>query len=298
MSILVDQNTRVMISGVTGREGQMAARLMLKYQTKVVAGVNPGRGGETVEGIPVYDSMNAARKDHQADAVLVYVPPSGAADSIIEAVEAGIGLVVVITERVPIHEASEALAIARDKGTVVVGPNSLGVISPGKAKIGTIGGEKEARCFVPGPVGVISRSGGMTTETSWMVKQAGFGCSTSISSGGDYLIGASFAELTKLFEADPETKAVVLFCEAGTSYEEELAECIESGVITKPVIAYVAGGFLAQIQSQAKFGHAGAILEKGRSTREIKRRLAGAGVRVAEEYDDIIPLVQQALGGC
>lgn len=295
MSILVDQNTQVIISGITGREGQMAARLMMKYQTKVVAGVNPGRGGEQVDGIPVYDSMRAARKEHKLDAALIYVPPSGAADSIVEAVDAGIKLVVVITERIPIHEASQALAIARENGTVVVGPNSLGVISPGKAKIGTIGGDKEARCFTPGQVGVISRSGGMTTETSWMVKKAGFGCSTSISCGGDYLIGASFAELAQLYEADPETKAIALFCEPGTSYEAELADYIEKGLICKPVIAYVAGEFLAKIQSQAKFGHAGAILEKGRSTPEIKQRLAGAGVRVAEEYDDMIPLLQQAL---
>ena len=295
MSILVDQNTRVIISGITGREGQMAARLMTKYQTKVVAGVTPGRGGEQVDGIPVYDSMQAARNEHDLDAALIYVPPSGAADSIVEAVDAGITLIVVITERIPIHEVSEALAVAREKGAIVVGPNSLGIISPGKAKIGTIGGDKEARCFAEGQVGVISRSGGMTTETSWMVKKAGFGCSTSISCGGDYLIGASFAELAQLFEADPGTRAIALFCEPGTSYEAELADYIEKGLVRKPVIAYVAGGFLANIQSQAKFGHAGAILEKGRSTPEIKQRLAAAGVRVAEEYDDMIPLLQQAL---
>jgi succinyl-CoA synthetase alpha subunit len=295
MSILVDQNTRVLISGITGREGQVATRLMLNYGTKVAAGTNPGREGEVVEGVPVYNSMKSAVREQGANAVLVYVPPAGAADSIVEAVEAGIQLIIVITERIPLHESCEALAIARARGAVVVGPNSLGVISPGKAKIGTIGGSKEGRCYVPGSVGVISRSGGMTTETSWMVKKAGFGCSTSISCGGDYLIGASFAELAKLFQADAETKAMVLFCEPGTSYEEELAEAIEDGSITKPVIAYVAGGFLAQINSQAKFGHAGAILEKGRSSGEIKQRLAHAGVRVAEEYDDIIPLVQQAL---
>jgi succinyl-CoA synthetase alpha subunit len=295
MSILVDHNTRVLISGITGREGQLAARLMLDYGTKIVAGTNPGREGELVEGIPVYNSMRAAGKDKAIDAALIYVPPAAAADSIIEAVELGIQFIVVITERIPVHEACEALTFARNKGAIVIGPNSLGVISPGKGKIGTIGGAKESRCYVPGPVGVISRSGGMTTETSWMVKRAGFGCTTSISSGGDYLIGASFADLAVLFETDPETRALVLFCEPGASYEEELAELIENGSIKKPVIAYVAGSFLSQISSQAKFGHAGAILEKGRSTAEIKRRLAKAGVRVAEEYDDVIPLVQQAL---
>ncbi len=294
MSILVDENTRVLVSGITGREGRVATRLMINYGTRVVAGVNPGRGGETAEDLPVYDSIKAAM-EQKPDAALIYVPPGGAADSIIEAVENGIGLIVVITERIPIHEACEALTRAREAGAVVIGPNSLGIISPGKAKIGTIGGNKEARCFVPGPVGVISRSGGMTTETSWMVKKAGFGCSTCISNGGDYLIGASFSELAMLFEKDPDTKATVIFCEPGTSYEEELAENIEAGLIKKPVIAYVGGEFLAKINSQAKFGHAGAILEKGRSTVGLKERLRSVGVLVAEEYDDIIPLVQQAL---
>ncbi len=293
MSILVDQNTRVLISGVTGREGQVAARLMRDYGTKVVAGTNPGRGGEFVEDIPVYNSMKAANRDHKVDAALIYVPPAGAADAIIEAVDTGIKLIVVITERIPLHEACEALSIARDNGALVIGPNSLGIISPGKARIGTIGGSKASRCFTPGAIGVISRSGGMTAETSWMVKKAGFGCSTSISCGGDYLIGASFAELAKLFEADTDTKAMVLFCEPGTSYEEELAELIQSGSIKKPVIAYVAGGFREQINSQAKFGHAGAILERGRSAAEIKQRLARAGVKVANEYDDIIFILKQ-----
>jgi succinyl-CoA synthetase alpha subunit len=268
---------------------------MKAYGTRVVAGVTPGRGGQDVEGIPVYNSIEGATAKHIIDAALIYVPPAAAADSIIEAAMAGIPLIVVITERIPLHEASRALAIAKEKGSLVVGPNGLGIITPGKAKIGTIGGRKEGRSFVPGPVGVISRSGGMTTETAWMVKKAGFGCTTCVSCGGDYLIGATFADLAMLFEADPETKAIVIFCEPGASYENELSDAIAAGKVTKPVIAYIAGSFTEKIQSGAKFGHAGAILDKDCSATAIEKRFKEVGVLVAQQYDDIIPMVQRVL---
>ncbi len=295
MSILLDEKTAVLITGITGREGQLAAQTMKAYGTNVVAGVTPGRGGEDVEGIPVYNSVEAATAKHKIDAALIYVPPAAAADSIIESAEAGISLIVVITERIPLHEACKALAIAKEKGSLVVGPNGLGIITPGKAKIGTIGGKKESRAFVPGPIGVISRSGGMTTETAWMVKRAGSGCSTCISCGGDYLIGATFADLAILFEKDPETRATVIFCEPGAAYENELSDAIAKGLVTKPVIAYIAGSFTAKIQSEAKFGHAGAILDKDCSASAIEKRFKEVGVLVAQEYDDIIPLVQGVL---
>ncbi|MEW6424311.1 MAG: CoA-binding protein [Bacillota bacterium] len=296
MSILVDENTKVVIQGITGREGSVAARLMINYGTKVVAGVTPGKGGQMVEGVPVYNSIRSAMKDHEINAALVYVPPAAAKDSILEAVDAGIPLVVVVTERIPIHDSSEALTVARKSGVRVIGPNTLGVISPGKAKIGTIGGSKEARCFQPGTVGVLSRSGGMTTETAWMIKRAGFGCSTCIGIGGDALIGSSFKDLLELFQADPDTNAVVMFCEPGTSYEEEAAEFIRSGGFTKPVIAYVAGRFIDQMPKGAKFGHAGAILEHGAGTAANKiEAFKRVGVLVADEYDNIIYLLQEAL---
>ncbi|MDR2745737.1 MAG: CoA-binding protein [Desulfovibrio sp.] len=295
MSILLDEKTAVLITGITGREGQLAAQTMKTYGTNVVAGVTPGRGGQDVEGIPVYNSVAAATAKHKIDAALIYVPPASAADSIIEAAEAGIYLVVAITERIPLHEASRALAVSKEKGSLVVGPNGLGIITPGKAKIGTIGGKKESRSFVPGPVGVISRSGGMTTETAWMVKKAGYGCSTCISCGGDYLIGAGFADLALLFEDDPETKAIVIFCEPGAGYENELSAAIANGLVTKPVIAYIAGSFTTKIKSEAKFGHAGALLDKDCSYEAIEKRFKEVGVLVAEQYDDIIPLVQKVL---
>lgn len=297
MSILVDQNTKVVIQGITGREGAVAARLMVNYGTRVVAGVTPGKGGQSVEGVPVYNSVRSAMKDHEINAALVYVPPAAAKDSILEAVDAGISLVVVITERIPVHDASEALTVAREKGIKVIGPNTLGVISPGRAKIGTIGGSKEARCFQPGTVGVLSRSGGMTTETAWMVKRAGFGCSTCIGVGGDSLIGSSFKDLLELFQADPDTSAVVMFCEPGTNNEEEAAEFVKSGGFAKPVIAYVAGRFIDKMPKGAKFGHAGAILEHGAGTAASKiEAFTRAGVLVADEYDDIIPMLQKVLG--
>ena len=295
MSILLDEKTAVMITGITGREGQLAAQTMRAYGTNVVAGVTPGRGGQDVEGIPVYNSVETAIANHKIDAALIYVPPAAAADSIIESIEAGIPLVVVITERIPLHEASRALAIAKDRGAMVVGPNGLGIITPGKAKIGTIGGRKEDRAFVSGNVGVISRSGGMTTETAWMAKRAGFGCSTCISCGGDFLIGAGFAELCMLFEDDPQTEAIMIFCEPGASYEVELAEAVASGKVTKPVIAYIAGCFTSTLKSEAKFGHAGALLEKDSTADALNKRFKDVGILVAEQYDEMIPLLKKAL---
>jgi len=295
MGILLDEKTAVLITGITGREGQLAAQTMKKYGTNVVAGVTPGRGGENVEGIPVYNSVESAVAAHKIDAALIYVPPASAADSIIESAEANIPLIVVIAERIPIHEACRALAIAKEKGAVVIGPNCLGIITPGKAKIGTIGGTKEDRAFAPGSIGVISRSGGMTTETSWMLKRVGLGCSTSISCGGDYLIGATFADLAIMFEKDPQTKAIAIFCEPGAAYENELADAVAAGLVTKPVIAYIAGSFMAKIESEAKFGHAGAILDKDCSAEAIAKRFKEVGILVAEEYDDIMSLAQQVV---
>jgi len=297
MSILVNENTKLVVQGITGREGAVAARLMVKYGTKVVAGVTPGKGGQTVEGVPVYNSVYSAMQDHEINCALVYVPPAAAKESILEAVDANIPLAVVITERIPMHDSSEALTIAREKGTRIIGPNTLGIISPGKCKIGTIGGQKEARVFQPGGVGVLSRSGGMTTETAWMVKRAGYGCTTCIGVGGDSLIGTTFTDLLELFQEDEDTKAVVMFCEPGTSNEEDAAAFIKSGGFTKPVIAYVAGRFIDKMPRGAKFGHAGAILEHGAGTAASKiEAFNNAGVLVADEYDDIIPMLQKVLG--
>lgn len=219
-------------------------------------------------------------------------------DAVKEAIANGLKLVWIATENVPLQDALRFLHLARQTGVRVVGPNSVGIISPGRrVKVGAIGGDKAERCFVPGCAGVISRSGGMTAETSWMVKRAGYGVSTAVSCGGDALIGTTPAELLEMFEQDTETRAVVTFSEPGTTFEEEMADLLERGKFTKPLISYVAGRFTESLPEGTVFGHAGAIISGGQGKPSQKIvRLRQAGARVAERFDDIIELLQQALG--
>lgn len=297
MSILVDQDTRVIVQGITGREGQVATDLMLAYGTQVLAGVTPGKAGQEVHGVPVYNTVRAAMRDCPVNTSLVYVPPAFAADSIYEAVDAGIKLIVVITERIPLHDLAKALGYARRAGARVVGPNTLGVISPGKAKVGPIGGRNVDRCFQPGPVGVISRSGGMTTETAWLAKEAGYGCSTCVGIGGSPLLGMAFREYLELYQQDPGTDVVVLFGEAGSGYEEEVTRFVADGGYTKPLVAYIGGEFSEAMNSGAKFGHASTIVERAiGSPSQKKALLRSVGAHVVEEYDEIIPVLQKILG--
>jgi succinyl-CoA synthetase alpha subunit len=298
MAILVDRNSKVVIQGITGREASMVTKLMLAYGTPVVAGVTPGRGGQEVEGVPVYDTLRAACRAHALNTSIVYVPPGAVLEAVYEAVDNGILTILIVTENIPQLDVLRLLKVADEKGVRVVGPNSVGIISPGeKCKLGAIGGDNTERCFVPGPVGVISRSGGMTAETSWMVKRAGYGVSTSVSIGGDALIGSPPKELLALFEQDPATKAVVMYSEPGTGFEEEVAEYIEAGHFTKPLISFIGGSFTEDLPEGTVFGHAAAIIE-GQSGRPSgkKKRLQEAGVYVAEQFDDVIMLLQKALG--
>lgn len=297
MAILVDRRSRVVIQGITGREASMVTGLMLQYGTPVIAGITPGRGGQKVEGVPVYDTLCSAVRDHDLNTSIVYVPPAAVLDAVVEAVENGIRTILIVTENIPQMDVVKILKLTREQGIRVVGPNSVGIISPGeRCKLGAIGGDNTERCFVPGSVGVISRSGGMTAETSWMVKRAGFGVSTSVSIGGDALIGSPPRELLALFQDDAQTEAVVLYSEPGTNFEEEVADCIAAGNFTKPLIAYVAGRFTENLPEGTVFGHAAAIIE-GRSGRPSGKmeRLAGAGAHVAEEFDDVITLLQEVL---
>lgn len=298
MAIIVGRASRVVIQGITGREASMVTRLMLQYGTPVSAGVTPGRGGQLAEGVPVYDTLRAAARAHPLNTSIVYVPPAATLDAVWEAVDSGIQTILIVTENVPQLDVLKILTITRDRGVRVIGPNSVGVISPGeKCKLGAIGGDNTERCFVPGRVGVISRSGGMTAETSWMVKRAGYGVSTSVSVGGDALIGSPPAELLELFQADPGTDAVVMFSEPGTRFEEEVAESIASGRFTKPCIVYVAGRFTESLPEGTVFGHAASMIQ-GKSGRPSGKeaRLAQAGAQVAEEFDHIIPLLRGVLG--
>ncbi len=298
MAILLDRNSKIVVQGITGREASMVTRHTLDYGTPIVAGVTPGKGGESVHGAPVYDTLSAACRAHELNTSMVYVPPAFVYDAVLEAIANGIKFIFIATENVPQQDVIKFLHLARREGVRVVGPNSVGIISPAdRVKLGAIGGDNVERCFVPGHVGVISRSGGMTAETSWMVKKAGYGVSTSVSIGGDALIGSPPKELLALFEKDPETQAVVTFSEPGTSFEEEMADYIQQGGFTKPLVSFVAGRFTESLPEGTVFGHAGAMISGGAGKPSQKMaRLKQAGALVAEQFDDLIPLLQKALG--
>lgn len=298
MGILIDRHSRIVIQGITGREASMVTRHTLAYGTRIVAGVTPGKGGQEVHGVPVYDTLREACREHSPDTSVIYVPPAAIYDAVAEAVANGIKLILIPTENVPQKDAVKLLALARRAGVRVIGPNSVGVINPAeRVKLGAIGGDNVERCFVPGPVGVISRSGGMTAEVSWMVKRAGYGVSTSVSIGGDALIGTIIADLLLLFEEDPQTRAVVVFSEPGTSQEEEAADLILRGGFTKPLIAYIAGRFTEQMPEGTVFGHAAALISGNYGRPSLKAaRLREAGAHVLDDFDDLIPTLRRILG--
>ncbi len=231
MSILLDEATRVIVAGITGWQARTHTGFMRKYGARVVAGVVPGRGGEDCDGVPVYDSFASATREHRADAAVLFVPAAAAADASIEAAGAGVGVVLVCAEGVPLHDAARMIAHARRAGTRLIGPNSQGVISPGRAKMGGAGGDLSVTnlLFQRGPVGVLSRSGGMGSETCWLLSREGIGQTTYVSVGGDALVGSPFSALMPLFEEDPDTKCVVLFGEPGTSAEEDAARLMGAG---------------------------------------------------------------------
>ena len=300
MPILVGDKTRVLVQGITGNTGRVATKIMLEYDTKVVAGVTPGKGGQEVEGVPVYDSVKEAVENHpEINLSAVFVPPSAARESIIEAVDNGIKLINCLTEGIAISDTAFALKYAEMHGTRVVGPASIGIISPEACRVGVVGGSKDIveRIYKKGFVGVISRSGGMTNETSWMIRQAGLGQSTAVGIGGDVLIGTDFADLLMLFEEDPQTKCVVIFSEPGGTYEDRIAECIRRGEYTKPLVAFIAGRFMENMPKGMKFGHAGTLIEGQRNTASHKMSiLQKAGVVVTENYEEIGDVVKTAIG--
>lgn len=289
MAILFDRETRIVVQGVTGREARMVTAHMRAYGTAVVCGVTPGRGGEEVAGVPVYDTVTEAVAAHQPTAALVSVPPAAVLDAALESIDAGVRLLVIATERVPKHDALRLLAAARATGTRVIGPNSVGVISPGeRVKVGAIGGDQPERAFVPGRVGIVSRSGGMTAELGLMLRRRGFGVSTAVSVGGDALIGTPPADLLPLFEADTETDAVLLFGEPGPRFEEDVAAALADGLFRKPLFALVAGRFTESLPEGTPFGHAAAIIHgaSGRPSAKLAA-LRQAGAWVAEDLDEL-----------
>lgn len=299
MSILVDESTHVLVQGITGREGMRATHAMLESRTAVSAGVTPGKGGITILGVPVYDSVAQAVEAHpEISATVVYVPPAGAKDAAFEAISNGIKLVNVITEDIAISDTAEMIEFARKHKARIVGPSSVGIFSPGKARLGVVGGPKEIveRVYKQGNIGVISKSGGMTNETAWVVRQAGLGQSTVVGMGGDVLVGSDYVDLLKLFEEDDDTHGVVFFGELGGSYEEQIAWAVEKGEINKPVAGFIAGRFASRLPSEIKFGHAGAIVEGTKGTAESKMQaLKEAGVLVAETHDKLGEIIKTAV---
>jgi succinyl-CoA synthetase alpha subunit len=281
----------------------MVVRHMRAYGTAVAAGVTPGRGGEDAEdaeGLPIFDTVAAAAAatGGSFDAALVSVPPLAVLDAVEEAIAAGVGLVVVATENVPLHDSMRLLAGARAAGAVVVGPNTVGLISPaGGLKLGAIGGERPERAFVPGRVGVMSRSGGLTAEVGLQLRLRGLGVSTAVGVGGDAMIGTSPAELLRRFRDDPDTDAVVYVGEPGTRLEEELAAELAEDPAATPLVAIVLGGFMDEFPPGTVFGHAAAVIERGRGNPKDKARvLAGAGALVADSFDNLFALVEDAIG--
>jgi len=287
------------VQGITGSEGQRAVAVMKEYGTNVVAGVTPGKGGQEVEDVPVYDTVKEATENHrEINASVLYVPPFAAKEAAFEAVANGIRLVNCITEGVPIRDAAEMIAYSRKQGALFVGPSSIGIISPGKCRLGVVGGPKELadHVYKEGEIGVISKSGGMTNETSWVVRQAGLGQSTCAGIGGDMLIGATFADLLELFEKDKQTKGVVMFGELGGTYEDEVAHMIREGRFTKPVATFIAGRFAEKLPEGMSFGHAGAIIQGGKGTPEQKLKLLrSAGVITVDNHHDLGEAIREAI---
>ena len=297
MSILLDQRSRLLIQGITGQQARTHVKYMVKYGTRVVAGVSPGKGGSEVDGLPVYDTVRSAVRHHEVDIAVLFIPGRAARDAALESIDNGVPLVVVLAEGVPHHDTAEILARARARAVRVIGPNAQGMISPGKAKLGGTGGQFPERLFTPGPVGIISRSGGMGGEIGSALSRQGIGQSTYVSIGGDLLIGSAFADLLPLFQSDPETRAVVLFGEPGTGHEEAAAELIASGTVTKPVVAFVAGEALEQLPRGMSFGHTGGLIARGLGSPSRKKQiLREAGALVAERFTEIPGLVAGALG--
>ena len=288
MSILINKNTRVLCQGITGKAGQFHTRQCIEYGTRVVGGVTPGKGGETIEGVPVFDTVEEAVAKTGADATMIFVPPAFAADAILEAADAGVRLIVAITEGIPVLDMVRTVDVIRRSRSVLIGPNCPGVITPDECKIGIMPGYIHRR----GPVGVISRSGTLTYEAVWQLTQLGLGQSTCVGLGGDPIVGTSFVDLLRLFADDPETEAVLLIGEIGGTAEEEAAAFIRTS-FPKPVAAFIAG---RTAPPGKRMGHAGAIISGGKgSAAEKIAALQAAGIVIAESPAEMGLAVQRAM---
>jgi succinyl-CoA synthetase alpha subunit len=301
MSILIDETTTFIVQGITGREAVNLTRECLDYGAgaKIVGGVTPGRKGRDVHGVPVFDTVAQAVEHHGGpiDGSVVTVPPAFTKDAVLEAIANGVKLVVIVTERIPRRDVAQMVEFAKQHDARIIGPNCLGIIVPDVIKMGGIGGPAKdaAKAYTPGSVGVISRSGGMTTEMSSTLTAAGLGQSTAVSIGGDAIIGSSYAELMPLFEADEQTEAIVIYTEPGGRMEAELARWVKENESRLPIVAFMAGRFMDEMPGMS-FGHAGTIVEgKADTAAEKIARLAEAGIVVAEEISQIPDIVKSRI---
>ncbi|KJS78133.1 MAG: succinyl-CoA ligase [ADP-forming] subunit alpha [Desulfotomaculum sp. BICA1-6] len=288
MAIIIDENTRLIVQGITGNQGRFHTTQMLAYGTQVVGGVSPGKGGQEVEGVPVYDSAFAAVEAQNANASVLFIPSPFAKDAAFEAISAGIKVLVIVTEHIPVHDEMEIVEYARRNGTTIVGPNTFGIVSSGKCKIGI----PPNQFFIEGPIGVVARSGTLTYEIVGNLTANGMGQSTVVGLGGDRVVGLSFVDVLEKFEHDPQTKAVVLVGEIGGNAEEMASLFIKD--MTKPVVAYIAG---KSAPPGKRMGHAGAIIERGKGTFNAKvEALQAAGARIATLPFEVPDLLREVIG--
>jgi len=293
MAIFIDSDTRLIVQGITGRDGSFHTRQMMEYGTRVVGGVTPGKGGQSFQGpgeesVPIFNAMDEAVAETGANTSVVYVPPAFAASAIMEAADAGVKLVVAITEGIPVQDMARAHAFAHDKGVRVIGPNCPGIITPAVAKVGILPGQ----IVTPGPVGLVSRSGTLTYEAVFQLTQAGIGQTTCVGIGGDPLIGTSFVDCLEAFEADPDTTAVVVIGEIGGTDEQDAAAYAHERM-TKPVVGFIAG---RTAPPGRRMGHAGAIISGSAGTAAEKiKAFEDNGIAVAERPADIVDHVRDIL---
>jgi succinyl-CoA synthetase alpha subunit len=283
---LIDEQTRILVQGITGTQGAYHTKLMKEYGTKVVAGVVPGRGGKEVEGIPVYDTVLEAKEENKVEASVIFVPAPYALDAALEAIETELDPVVIITEHIPIRDSIQLMARAYEKKTTIIGPNTPGIIKPGESKVGIM----PDQVFKKGKIGIVSRSGTLFYEIAAHLTKTGLGESTCVGLGGDPVVGLNYIDMLKWFQNDPQTRGVVLIGEIGGSAEEKAADFIFDGDFTKPITGYIAGRTAVPGK---RMGHAGAIIQSGTGTAESKRKaLKRAGVAIGEQPRDVIDFLK------
>ena len=296
MAIILDENTTVVVQGMTGREGSLRTKYMQDYGTKVVAGVTPGKGGMEVHGIPVYNTVKEAIRAHGTiDASVTFIPGPALKGAVYEAIDAGIKFVCSPVERIPVHDVIDMVSYARKNDVRLLGPGSLGMITPGKAVVGWLGGSVDwaSMLFDPGSIGVISRSGGQSGTVPWALKVAGLGISTALHIGTEPVLGLTMADVLKEFEKDDQTKAVAVFGEIGGTLEEEAAEAVANGEFTKPLVVFIAGAWAPE---GMRFSHASSIVEKGRGTAQGKMKaLTEAGAYVVDSPEEIAPKIKELI---